>query len=296
MDKEILKKYLKAGEIAAKARDYGASLAKEGIDLLDMAESIERKIKELGGEPAFPVNLSLNDIAAHFTPTKTENPILKAEDYLKIDVGVHIDGYIGDTAVTVRPAGKDELILCAEKMLEKAIGMMKPKTKLGEIGEVIENTAKEFGFKPIRNLTGHGLERFDLHARVMVPNIKTDSNYEIKEGEVYAVEPFCTSGAGLIKDSEPVLIFGWISDKSTRLAEARKILDLAKNKYNTLPFAKRWILNSMPPLKAEMGLKQLVSAEAIHPFNPLREISKANIAQAEHTIIVSYNPIVTTRV
>jgi len=289
-----IEKYKKAGKIAGQALQYGAKFIKEGAKLFDIADVTERKIFELGGKPAFPVNISINELSAHYTPTHDDSTVVKATDYVKLDVGAHIDGFIGDTALTIRPLGKDDLIICSEKMLENAIAMMKPGTTIGELGDVIERTAKQFGFNPVRNLTGHSLGQHDLHAGMTIPNIKTASKYQIRDGEIYAVEPFCTAGAGQVKDSGQAEIFRWLNDRSIRAPEGRKLLEISKNKFERLPFAKRWITD-IPKVKLDMVLRQLVLANAIHPYFPLKEVSEKPVAQTEHTIIVGDKPIVTTR-
>lgn len=295
MEKEILGNYLKAGKIAAEVLEYGISLVKENAFALELTEKIEGKIFSLGAKPAFPVNISINEIAAHFTPTLQDKTLIKAEDYVKIDVGVHVNGWIADNARTTRLAGKDKLIECSEKMLESVLLLFTPGRKLAEIGELIEKTAEEFGFNPIRNLTGHGLDRFNLHAGSVIPNIKINSDKVLKEDEVYAVEPFATAGAGMVKDSEPVLIYRWIQNKPVRSLEARKILELAKNKFDELPFAKRWIQKEFSALKLDIALKQLLVVNALHPYNILKEVSSKPVSQAEHTIIVAEKPIIITK-
>lgn len=295
MDKQILEKYIQAGKIAKETLEYGRTLVKEGVTALEIAELIEKKIFELGGKPAFPVNIGINETAAHFTPVLQSREIIKAEDYVKLDLGVHIDGYIADTAVTIRSAGKDKMILCSEKMLEAALPLFVPGAKLSEIGEAIENVSKEFGFNPVRNLTGHGLEQYDLHAGTNVYNVKNSSKKILEDGEVYAIEPFCTAGTGLVKDSEPALIFMWVADKPVRSAEARKILELAKTNYARLPFAKRWIEKTFSPLKLSLATNELSRIGALHAFAQLKEVSGKPVAQSEHTVIVAEKPIVTTR-
>jgi len=294
MEKEILDKYLKAGKIAAEVLKYGKSLIKENVKVLDIAEEIDKKIFSLNGKPAFPVNISINDISAHWTPLINDETVIKKEDYVKLDVGVHVDGYIGDTAATVRILGKDDLILCSEKMLSTGLPMFKTGITIGEIGEAIENVAKEFGFNSVRNLTGHSLDKYDLHAGMLIPNVKNDSKYQLREDEVYAVEPFCTSGSGFVKESGLPLIFRWIVDRPTRIPEARKILELAKTKFDRLPFAKRWLQKEISPVRVELSLKQLLDMNALYAYNPLREASGKPVAQAEHTVIVKEKPIITT--
>jgi len=292
MNDEIREKYIKAGHIAAQAREHARKLAKEGALLLDIAEAAEKKVVSLGGGLAFPVNLSLNDAAAHYSPPKGDRTVLHATDYLKIDVGAHVDGYIGDTAITVRLAGEDDLMMCAESMLETGVQMMRPGTTIIEVGQAIENVAREFGFNAVRNLTGHGLARYNLHAGVLVPNIRNAIHKVLEDGEVYAIEPFCTAGNGMVKDCDPALIFRWIQDKPTRMPEARKVLDLGRSDFNKLPFAKRWLPGG---LKMELALKQLTQNESIYPYKILKEVSGKPVAQAEHTVIVGRKPFITTR-
>ena len=294
MEKEILEKYKKAGKIAAKALKHGSSLIKSGLKLVSLADAVEKKIIELGGKPAFPVNISVNDMAAHYAPVLNDKTIINENDYVKLDVGVHIDGYIGDTATTIRPSGKDKLIECSEEMLKKALLLFKPGNTIEEIGEAIENVAKKYSLNSVRNLTGHSLGQYDLHAGVTIPNVKILSAYKIKEGEVYAVEPFCTEGAGHVKDSGSSLIFRWISDRPVRNVEARKILEMAKSEYSRLPFAKRWVQKKVSSLKVDLALRELIAVNALYGYKPLREISEKPVAQAEHTIIVSEKPIITT--
>lgn len=294
MEREILEKYIKAGEIAAEVLSYAKRIVKKDMPLVELAEKIEKKIFELGAKPAFPVNISINDMAAHYHPLINDKTAIKDEDYVKIDIGVHIDGYIGDTAATVRIAGKDELIKCSEKMLENAIKIIRTGITIGEIGEAIENAVKEFGFNPIRNLTGHSLDRYDVHAGMTIPNVKNDSKYQLREDEVIAIEPFCTAGNGFVKDSGSALIFRWIVDRPTRLIEARKILELARDKYEKLPFAKRWIQKEISPIKVELALKELLAVNALYGYQPLREISGKPVAQSEHTVIAKEKPIILT--
>ncbi|MFQ6057236.1 MAG: M24 family metallopeptidase, partial [Methanosarcinales archaeon] len=174
------------------------------------------------------------------------------------------------------------------------LALFKPGITIGEIGEAIENIAKEFGFNAIRNLTGHSLGKYDLHAGMTIPNIKNNSKYQLREGEVYAVEPFCTTGNGFVKDSEPTLIFRWIRDHPIRSLEGRKILELARTKYERLPFAKRWIQKQMSPIRADIALKQLINVNALYGYAPLKEVSEKPVAQSEHTVIVKEKPIITT--
>ena len=291
---EEMEKYKRAGKIAGEVLKYAATLVEKNARVVDVAEKIDEKILSLGVNPGFPVNISINEMAAHFTPQLNETLMIKEEDYVKLDVGISVDGYIGDTAMTVRVAGKDDLIECSEKMLAAALEMFKPGTTIGEIGEAIESVSEEFGFNAVRNLTGHSLDRYDLHAGRTIPNIKNDSKYQLREDEIYAVEPFVTTGEGFVKESGSPLIFRWINDVPSRYPEARRILELAKNKYQRLPFAKRWIQKEISPTKVELALRQLIAEKALYGYTPLKEVSEKPVSQAEHTVIVKDKPIIMT--
>ncbi|MDI6806671.1 MAG: type II methionyl aminopeptidase [Candidatus Aenigmarchaeota archaeon] len=286
MEKEVLEKYKRAEEISTKVIEFSKGLLKDGIKILEIAESVEKKIFELGAKPAFPLNIGINEVAAHFTPASDDTSILKVGDLVKIDIGVHVDGYICDRAFTICVGDeKHQLIEACEKTLKEALKLIKPGAKICEISEVVENSLAEFGFNPIRNLCGHGLERFVQHAAPSIPNAKNDIKDELKENQVIAMEVFGTNGSGWVKESYPALIYQFANDRLPRLLEARKILDMAKFKFEKLPFTKRW-LKEFSPLKLDFALKELVNIDAIKAFPILKEQTDALVAQAEETVIL----------
>ncbi len=294
MDKDTLEKYRKAGEIAAKARNFGKELIKERKSYLEVVEGTENKIRDLGGKPAFPVNLSINSIGAHDTAGINEEREIE-DGLVKLDVGVHVDGFIGDTATTVPVnTDKDGIIEASKKSLEVAIKMMKPGTKVSDISAKIEETIKSHGYNPIRNLTGHGLERYNLHAKLSFPNVRTDIDYKLKEGDVFALEPFVTDGAGRVRDSNRAMILKYNDDVAVRSREGRKILRIAKNDFDGLPFAKRWLSDKVSRLRLNMALDQLVKRNGLHKYFVLKEADYGDIAQSEHTVIVGEKPEITT--
>ena len=197
MDEETLNKLKKAGNIAAHARDFGISLIKKGNSLLDVTKKVEAKIIELGGEMAFPPQISLNDCAAHFCPD-ADDKIIFDNQVCSLDVGVHVDGFIGgDTAATVDLSGENEdLVKASREALENAIKIIKPGIKISEIGKVIQETITGYGFAPVRNLSGHGLDEFNIHAKPSIPNYDNGDNTELQENQLIAIEPFASKGAG----------------------------------------------------------------------------------------------------
>ncbi|RLF81487.1 type II methionyl aminopeptidase [Thermococci archaeon] len=279
---------LKAGEIARKVREEVLKLIKPEASLYEIAEFVETRIMELGGKPAFPCNLSINEIAAHYTPYIGDKTALQKGDYLKVDLGVHVDGYIADTAFTVRVGMKDDdLIEVSKEALENAISIVRAGVKISEIGKVIEDTIRGKGFNPIVNLSGHVIERYKLHTGISIPNIyRPHDGYELKEGDVIAIEPFATTGAGQVIEVPPTLIYMYVKDRPVRLPQARSLLRYVKENFSTLPFAYRWVQKLMPDAQLRMALIQLEKAGALYGYPILKEIRGGLVSQAEHTVIV----------
>jgi len=296
MEKDILEKYIKAGKINQEAKELARKLLEPGVKVLDLAEKIEKFIKDKEGGVAFPVNISINDIAAHYTPDINDTLTLKEDDMVKVDIGTHIDGYIGDSAFTVRFGDKsDILIKAAEDALEQFIKNVRPGKTIDELSLLIEEVVTSHGVNPIRNLAGHVLEQYTQHGDLSIPNGHVPIQQELEEGQVIGMEVFTTTGEGIVKESSPTLIYMLTSPKPVRLRESRKILELIMNEYQTLPFARRWLKNVGSQVGLQLALKELVSKGVLHEYPPLRERSFAPVAQAEETIIIQDKPIITTR-
>ncbi|MEM4416655.1 MAG: type II methionyl aminopeptidase, partial [Nitrososphaerota archaeon] len=186
---------LEAGRIARLVRESIPNMVRAEMPLVELAEKVEAMIRDHGGRPAFPCNISIDSVAAHFTPGPGEDTVIPPDAVVKVDIGVEIDGYIADTAITVtdNPVGVS-LRYAAEEALKSAIKMVRDGVKVSSIGSVIHSVVSRFGFKPIRNLTGHEIKRYNLHAGVSIPNIPTADNTKLSSGHVYAIEPFVTIG------------------------------------------------------------------------------------------------------
>ena len=283
----------KAGKIAAEALKFGKTLIKIDVPLLEVADKVESKIIELGGKPAFPVNLSINHIAAHYVPFPKDETKFLEGDLVKIDVGAHINGAIGDTAATISLGGNEELVMASEEALKAAIEIFKPGTKLGEIGKVIQEKIKEFGFVPVVNLSGHGLDRYDLHAGTIIPNYANNMTEELQDGQIFAIEPFATNGEGKIIEGKPSGIYRLEQVKPVRDMNSRKVLKFIEEEYKTLPFAKRWLVKKFPT--AGFALRILENEKILHHYTQLPEKSKGLVSQAEHTLRVGEKPVILTK-
>ena len=294
--------YQKAGKIVKDVRELAVSEVHEGMKVLSLVNLIESEIKKRGGIPAFPCNISINEVTAHYTSPPGDDTLLKDGDLVKIDLGAHFEGFIADSAITVMigsgegpyrsgdknytPEKQVELIETANHALEVAISNIRAGAELGKIGGEVEEYVKSQGFLPVANLTGHSMDRWILHSGLSIPNIKEKNHHRIEEGDVLAIEPFVTDGIGVVGDMKDTFIFRFLRDRPLRLAPARKLLDLIKLKYANLPFAQRWLNEESGVRQLNPAMRQLISSRAIYPYHVLREKSGARVAQAEHTVIV----------
>ncbi len=285
MEKKELEKYEKAGQIAASAIDYGKGLIKKGNSLLEVTDKIEGFIIKNGGKLAFPTQMSLNHVAAHFYPD-ADDKIIFEDQVVKLDVGVHVDGFIGDTACTVDLSGNySELVKASRDALNNAIKIVKAGVTLGEIGKIIQETISGYGFAPIRNLSGHGLDEYDVHSPPTIPNTATNDKTRLEEGQIIAIEPFASTGAGIVVETSNATLFQMIEHKPVRDNVTREVLAFIEE-YEHLPFARRWLLKKFTTLKVNFALKRLLNNDVIRDFPPLADKAKGIVSQAEHTLIV----------
>lgn len=282
--------YLKAGKIASQVREDARRKYHVGSTLFDVCEKVEAQIRAMGAQPAFPVNASLNEIAAHYTAEPNDETTVKEGDVLKIDIGVHIDGYIADTAVTVCYDPKfDALVKAAETALAEAVRIARANTKASDIGKTIETMISRMGFKPIQNLSGHSLQQYTIHAGKSIPNVWTiGSSFTLQPTEAYAIEPFATTkdGMGVVREGKVRNIFGVTSRKPSKDKCADELLEIIWNRYRTLPFALRWLTDVFDDeTKLRRTTEILVKKKNVHAYPILVEGHGKMVTQAEHTLI-----------
>ena len=286
MDNEAKENFLKSQEIAGQVWEYSKPLVKEGVRSLDLVEEIEKKIFDLGGKPSWPVNISINEIAAHNAPDARDETMFKTDDLVKVDFGVHVNGWISDNAYTVCIGKKTHpLIEASEKALEAALKAVKAGVRVSDISEIIDSIVTTAGFTTIKNLSGHGIGQYTIHDEPSIPNSKNKSQDVLEAGKIIAIEVFVTDGSGWVKESRPITIYQFHADKPIRMFEARKILDMSQHEFEHLPFGTRWI-KGVSPLKMDMALRQLLEAEALEAYAPLKEESNAMVAVTEKTMMV----------
>ncbi|MDX1441384.1 MAG: type II methionyl aminopeptidase [Nitrosopumilaceae archaeon] len=291
--------YIRAGKIASEVRELVRVKDWVGKTVFEICEEVEHEITKRGARCAFPVNASINEIAAHYTAEPNDPITINDTDLVKIDLGAQINGFIADTAVTVcYDPQYDGLVQAAEEALEKAMSMIKIGVKASDIGRAIETTIKQMGYKPIGNLSGHSLDQYTIHAGKTIPNIWSIGGFSLSGDSAYACEPFVTTsdGGGFVRNGQIKNIFALNSRKKTKNEEADKLLDYIWENFNMLPFALRWLTKKWDEKEARILLDHLVKKKAVQAYPVLIEIHEQRVAQAEHTFIPTENGATVTTI
>jgi methionyl aminopeptidase len=288
-DKEELEKFRLSGRILRETREEMKTHVHENMLIIEVCEKVEGLIRAKGGKPAFPCNVSINEVAAHYTSPPNDTLTIPEGSTVKVDLGVQVDGYVTDTAFTTsfNPEGRS-MANTAEQALKTAIENIHGGMTLGKIGGLIETTIKNRGFKPISNLTGHSVGRYLIHAGTSIPNVAQVSLTKVKTGEVYAIEPFVTlpDAVGRVDDSPQTTIYRLLKAKSVKNEYAKRLLKYIEANFRTLPFAERWLNGVVPKEQYHAAFKELLASKAIMGYPVFVEVSKKPVAQAEHTVLI----------
>lgn len=295
----MIESYIESGKIASKIRDEASKMIKEGTFVIDLVEYVESEILKAGAQIAFPCNVSLNEVAAHYTSPAGDKTIIQAGDMVKLDLGAMIDGYIADTAVTVIADGNidenytqdeinlhEEIVEASAAGLEAAIATARAGIEVSKIGAAVHEAISEYKLNPIFNLTGHSLEQNNLHAGISVPNYDNHDSYILEEGQAVAIEPFATNGEGIVNDAPGHYIYSYMANKPFRMKSTQRVLKYIQHHHRYVPFSGRWITDEFGERKGAIALKQLSDAMAVYPYAPLREKQNCFVSQKEHTLII----------
>lgn len=286
MSEEELDKWLKAGEVARKALGGALDRVAAGVSALELAENIESAIRAAGAQPAFPVNITIGSVAAHYSPKVGDDLYVPNNSIAKVDVGVHVDGYIADTALSVAVGRANwQLVDVARQALQAALKALRPGVNLGVVGAAVERAAREAGFKPIANLTGHLMVRYNLHAGKCIPNVSSRACGRAASEEVYAVEPFVTEGKGYVVERGEGSIYKVAGLMGTKDRELDSMLRELWRKYRGLPFSERWVYGDWGRWALE-ALSTLVRLRRVYRYPTLIEAGGGEVAQFEDTVIL----------
>ena len=287
---EPLEALREAGKIAAKVRDTTIADIEPGVKVEYICDLVNQRVEELGGKMAFPCNVDIDQVAAHYCAPLNDRTVIPERSLVKLDIGVHIDGYIADTARTVcfDPA-LNFLVEAAKAGLNAAINTIRPEINANDVGAAIEDAIMMHGAKPIRNLTGHKLARYIVHSPgYSIPNVREFNGHIIREGDVYAIEPFAVprTADGLVTDGPPSNIYRMEKKRNVK-GTAKKMMKYIQDEYRTLPFASRWVMRKFNTPEGAAAFQELLRSKCITSYPQLIERTRAKVAQAEHSVIVT---------
>jgi methionyl aminopeptidase len=288
---------MKAGRIASHLRNEVRARVKVGTPIIEICDFVEETMRDKGGALAFPCNVDINQVAAHYTSAAGDRSTVPEGSLVKVDIGVHVDGYIADTAVTVCLDPRLEgMVDAAEAGLDAAIKMIRAGVNSIDIGRAIERAIKARGYAPIRNLTGHRMARYVVHSGLSIPNIPEGRRHNLREGDVYAIEPFSVppDAAGLVMDGAPSNIYLFRKKRKVKSDATKQMLKFIQAEYRTMPFASRWVHRRFPGPEGVDAFTELQRSKCVYSYPQLVERSQAPVAQAEHTVIVTEDGCVVT--
>ena len=287
MNSDEIEKWRQAGHLASEALQFGKNLIEENKSMLDITEEIENYVRDKGGELAFPTNLAINNVGAHWTPSSKSTELFCEGDLVKLDVGVHIDGYIGDNALTIE-IGTDKyrkMIEASREALNKAVEIAAAGISVGIIGHAVQETIEKYGYRPIANLTGHRIKRYNLHSGVSIPSVRERGGPILKTGDIVAIEPFVTDGAGRVGGKRNSNIYHLRQVRNIRDEKAAELMIKIQDRYKGLPFAERWLHTFQKD--ASKTLQKLIRAGIVSYYPVLDELGKGMVAQSEHTLMIT---------
>lgn len=297
MDADVIEKYRKAGAVAGKAREHGASLVKAGVRMSEVADLVEKFIMKEGARPAFPCCISVDADAAHDTPGVLDERVFKDGMVVKLDCGVEVDGYIGDTAITVEVGTTKYAPMqrAVQEALATGVAVVKPGgVAIRDISSAVEGVLRSHGLQPVYNLTGHSVDQYHQHAGLSIPNVAELARGRVEPGTAIAIEPFGTDGAGKIKNSVGGHIYHFMGPRPQRDPLARQALEYIAENHAKLPFAERWMANVIPENRVTYVMRLLERTGAVKQYPILREVQNGQVAQYEHTVLVLDDEIIVT--
>ncbi|MFO1010932.1 MAG: type II methionyl aminopeptidase [Planctomycetota bacterium] len=285
MEQAALESFRKAGRIASECREWAKENIQPGVTIRSVLETIEDRIRERGGAPGFPAQSSRNFVAAHYCSSPEDEQVYEEGDCVKVDIGVHVDGYIADTAATV-DLSKDKrwtpLIESARSALSAAILTIRDGVPVGDLGGAIERTITKAGFQPVRNLTGHGLARWKVHTSPQIPNYAERGGGTLRSGMVFAIEPFASTGRGYIREAGKAEVFMLVRPPVKAKGLDRDVLKEIES-WRGLPIARRYF-NHLNREAVEDTLAKLARQGSLVRYPPLVEDEGVMVAQYEHSI------------
>lgn len=301
--------FREGAEVHRQVRQWAMKVAKPGMKFTDLCQGIEDRVHRLmnchglQGGFAFPIGCSTNHQAAHWSPNPGDVTTIKKDDVVKIDIGIHVKGYIIDSAFTLTWNDMfDPLLEAVREATNTGVKECGIDVRLCDIGERIQEVMESHeveingelkGVKAIDNLNGHSLDKYVIHSGISVPITKGGPTTKLEEGDVLAIETFGSTGNGHVNDVGECSHFMKMKDvsqyavKGLRLKSSRKLLNTIEQQYKTMCFCPRWL--EKPEIfgkNYKAGLRSLVNNDIVKEYPPLCDIKGSYVAQYEHTLML----------
>ncbi|CAN3356917.1 methionine aminopeptidase 2 [Diutina catenulata] len=300
--------FRKGAEIHRRVRLKAQTSVRPGMAMTEIADLIENATRQYAGSVApleagigFPTGLSVNHVAAHYTPNTGDKTVLQKDDIMKVDIGVHVNGRICDSAFTMTFNEDEKYKPLMDAVREATYTGIKEAgidVRLNDIGEAIqevmesyemEENGKLLPVKCIKNLNGHSIGDYTIHSGKTVPIVANGDMTKMAEGETYAIETFGSTGRGyVIPEGECSHYAVHDNVQGVRLPtqSAKDLLKKIQDTFGTLPWCRRYLERETKEEKYLLGLNQLVRAGVVEDYPPLVDDIGAYTAQFEHTILL----------
>jgi methionyl aminopeptidase len=311
---DSIEKYINAGEIHKKVREYIQSYIQPGIKYTTICNLIESKISDeinkiapnqLNNGIAFPTGISVNNVAAHFTTSYIDESIIKSDDVIKIDYGVHIDGCIIDSAFTINLNEEYNDILKASddavNTIIKNIGVDSRFKELSVLSQEVVESYEHDGksLKVIDNLAGHNILPWKIHGGKLLHGKPTNNiiydDLRVEEDDIMAIEVFVSNGNGttVLDDDYRNYSHYMLKDDMVNIPlfknkKTNELSNIITKTFKTLAFCPRFIDTiTQQHTNYNDNLQELFTNGYLNSYPPLLETDiESKVAQFEHTMYI----------
>ncbi|KAF3208337.1 hypothetical protein TWF106_011440 [Orbilia oligospora] len=313
-DGEFLRTYRKAAEVHRQTRRWVQENVKPGHSTLEIAEGIEDSVRALLGHPGleagdslkggmgFPTGICLNHEVAHYTPSTGKGVVVQHQDVMTVDFGVHINGWIVDSAFTMAfDPTYDDLLAAVKDATNTGVKTAGIDVRISDVSAAIQEAmesweveirGKTYPVKPVRNLTAHDIKHWHIHGGKSIPFVKNSDQTKMEEGEIFAIETFGSTGRGYTRDDVGIYGYGLNHDAplttSLPLASAKRLHKTIREHFSTIVFCRRY-LDRLGLDRYLAGMNCLVQHGIVEAYKPLTDIEGSYSAQFEHTLILREN-------
>mmetsp|Transcript_40461 Transcript_40461/g.89906 ORF Transcript_40461/g.89906 Transcript_40461/m.89906 type:complete len:391 (+) Transcript_40461:54-1226(+) len=320
---DVVTKYKAAAEIANKAIAAVIAEVKDGAKVVDLCncgdnlinKEVEKifKGKLIEKGVAFPTCVSVNSTVGHFSPASDDTTTVKDGDIVKIDLGVHIDGFISTQAQTVVVQAGDaaikgraaDVIAAARTAYEAALRLIRPGKKVSDVAGPLQKIVEAYGCNLVEGVMSHQMKQFIIDGNKCVLNKPSPEHKvedaEFAENEVYAIDIVVSTGDGKTKvlDEKETTVYKRALDMEyqLKLKASRAVFSEINRRFPAMPFTVRALVEGVEKddkskelaKQLKLGMVECLNHGLLHPYPVLHEKSGELVAQVKHTVLLMPN-------